>query len=292
MNTLSQRLNYHSRRWPILLVLMLVVLLLPAAAQAAKDFTVTGGTSGTDYTYTEDGVLTFLKGGEYSISMAEGGTSPTDNQIIISTTEIFTDTQAITLTLNNLKMERAGGNSIYFNYTGGPNDIDTKIEFIVVGENIITNTNGYSIRSLTNNSSLKISNMEDNDSPASLTFNTSVMNDQLGLNSFILDAKNVTVNLNNTALNTYYNTYIFNGDLNIVSSEQTLYASGEFYMTGGNVHATNISNKSSLTVTNIHSAQLGVGLQVSGGKLTLDTADPASSGSSVIVLGDINKGTN
>ena len=240
MNTLSQRLNYHSRRWPILLVLMLVVLLLPAAAQAAKDFTVTGGTSGTDYTYTEDGVLTFLKGGEYSISMAEGGTSPTDNQIIISTTEIFTDTQAITLTLNNLKMERAGGNSIYFNYTGGPNDIDTKIEFIVVGENIITNTNGYSIRSLTNNSSLKISNMEDNDSPASLTFNTSVMNDQLGLNSFILDAKNVTVNLNNTALNTYYNTYIFNGDLNIVSSEQTLYASGEFYMTGGNVHATNI----------------------------------------------------
>ena len=72
-----------------LLALALLVSLLPigaAPAQAADTagaFEVTGGTSGTDYSYS-NGVLTVNDGANITISMASGATTPTSDRIVVN----------------------------------------------------------------------------------------------------------------------------------------------------------------------------------------------------------------
>ena len=65
-------------------LLLLSLILLPYIAVAqTDDFNVTGGTSGTDYSYSE-GVLTVNTGADITISMANGATEPTSDRIVVN----------------------------------------------------------------------------------------------------------------------------------------------------------------------------------------------------------------
>ena len=84
-----------------LLTLALLVSLLPlgaAPAQAADTagaFEVTGGTLGSDYSYS-NGVLTVNDGANITISMASGATTPTSDRIVVA------ENATATITLNNV----------------------------------------------------------------------------------------------------------------------------------------------------------------------------------------------
>ena len=107
MKKMTRNLNCRGRRWPVLLVLMLAFLLLPAAAQAAKDFTVTGGVEGEDWDYGSSWpsgyAVNFKKGGEYVVSMPSDAQAATD-RIQINAAAISNDTGRIKLTFSNLKI--------------------------------------------------------------------------------------------------------------------------------------------------------------------------------------------
>ncbi|MBP3657394.1 MAG: InlB B-repeat-containing protein [Clostridia bacterium] len=64
----------------IAMVCVLLALCLPALA--AQDLTISGGTPGTDYTYTDDGVLTILSSTALTVKGKSGVTS-SDNRIIV-----------------------------------------------------------------------------------------------------------------------------------------------------------------------------------------------------------------
>ena len=66
-------------------LLLLSLLLLPYGmrAETGEAFEVTGGTSGTDYSYS-DGVLTVNAGADITISMASGATEPTSDRIVVN----------------------------------------------------------------------------------------------------------------------------------------------------------------------------------------------------------------
>ena len=71
-----------------LLALALLVSVLPfgaapAQADTAGAFEVTGGTSGTEYTYS-GGVLTVNNGADITISMASDATTPTSDRIVVA----------------------------------------------------------------------------------------------------------------------------------------------------------------------------------------------------------------
>lgn len=83
---------------PILLTLALCLGMLPTAALAAGEtgaFTVTGGASGTDYSYS-DGVLTVNNGANITISAPDSAESTIKDKIVIS------ENATATITLNNV----------------------------------------------------------------------------------------------------------------------------------------------------------------------------------------------
>ena len=94
-----------------LLTLALLVSLLPlgaAPAQAADTagaFEVTGGTLGSDYSYS-NGVLTVNDGANITISMASGATTPTSDRIVVAENA----TATITLNSVNIKGSANSGN--------------------------------------------------------------------------------------------------------------------------------------------------------------------------------------
>ena len=71
------------------------------ARAAAGAFEVTGGTSGTDYSYS-DGVLTVNDGANITISMANGATTPTSDRIVVAANA------TATITLNGVSITGPG----------------------------------------------------------------------------------------------------------------------------------------------------------------------------------------
>jgi hypothetical protein len=69
----------------LLVAVLLLLTLLPMTALAAGtgDFTVTGGTFGTDYTYSAN-MLTFLEPGDYTVEMRSGVTSTATDRIVVN----------------------------------------------------------------------------------------------------------------------------------------------------------------------------------------------------------------
>ena len=92
-----------------LLTLALLVSVLPigaAPAQAADTagaFEVTGGTSGTDYSYS-NGVLTVNDGASITISMASEATIPTSDRIVVA------ENATATITLNDVNIKGSANN--------------------------------------------------------------------------------------------------------------------------------------------------------------------------------------
>ena len=92
-----------------LLTLALLVSLLPlgaAPAQAADTagaLEVTGGTLGSDYSYS-NGVLTVNDGANITISMASGATTPTSDRIVVA------ENATATITLNDVNIKGSANN--------------------------------------------------------------------------------------------------------------------------------------------------------------------------------------
>ena len=92
-----------------LLTLALLVSLLPlgaAPAQAADTagaFEVTGGTLGSDYSYSND-VLIVNNGANITISMASGATIPTSDRIVVA------ENATATITLNDVNIKGSANN--------------------------------------------------------------------------------------------------------------------------------------------------------------------------------------
>ena len=90
----------------VLLVACLLIGLLPTSALAAEPdatagaFEVTGGTSGTDYSYS-NGVLTVNDGANITISMTSGATTPTTDRIVVA------KNATATITLNGVNIKTA-----------------------------------------------------------------------------------------------------------------------------------------------------------------------------------------
>ena len=90
--------------------LLLSLILLPYGmkAETVGAFEVTGGTSGTDYSYS-NGVLTVNDGANITISMASGATTPTSDRIVVAENA----TATITLAGVNIKgSDRDGAQNI------------------------------------------------------------------------------------------------------------------------------------------------------------------------------------
>lgn len=93
-----------------LLALALLVSVLPfgaapAQADTAGAFEVTGGTLGSDYSYS-NGVLTVNDGANITISMASGATTPTSDRIVVAENA----TATITITLNDVNIKGSANN--------------------------------------------------------------------------------------------------------------------------------------------------------------------------------------
>ncbi|MBQ6395573.1 MAG: carbohydrate-binding domain-containing protein [Atopobiaceae bacterium] len=126
------------RNRPILLIVMAALLafamsLVPGvrAYAAGEELVLSGGELGVDYTY-ENGVLTILRSGEYTLSMADG-VSSTSHRVVISAPG--RDVTDLTLTLDNLNMSGAAS-GITANYSS----TQWNCTYILVGDNTITGT--------------------------------------------------------------------------------------------------------------------------------------------------------
>ena len=252
------------------LVLLPVLSFLPAVAEENRDFIVSGGTEGTHWTYT-NGVLTFLKGGPYTIGMAPEK-SQTDHQISINTSSIES---IITLTLNNLNIDKNTGPCILFS---GNKLIEA--EFVLEGYNKIKNSDASSssrcigYANYANQSDIKISGS------GSLELNSVNTSDQWSAETLTLESG--SLKMSNVAINTNKSIYISGGSLDVTCSKGScLRAWGEFYMTGGelNVTATGTGeNHYCLEVLSSSVEMRGVGLEIKGNaKVSLITTGSAES---------------
>ena len=119
---------------------LLVVSAAPAAARAETHgaFEVTGGTSGTDYSYSE-GVLTVNDGADITLSMAGGATAPTSDRIVVNGNA--------KITLNGVNITGAAFDNI--NGTDAQSAIDVSNNATLVlnlsgsSQNVLTGGAGY-----------------------------------------------------------------------------------------------------------------------------------------------------
>jgi|GEM_PF-5053963 len=119
---------------------MIVLSCVSAAAAFAADddFVVEGGTAGTDYTY-ENGVLTFLRDGAYTVKMREGVTQ-TDNQIQVNASGYHNPGfDRVDLTLDNLNID--SGSKTAFEGFYGNRTSAFQLNVTLNGKNTLKSTN-------------------------------------------------------------------------------------------------------------------------------------------------------
>ena len=262
-----------------LLVVAFAILTLSFTAFAAEqEFKVTTDTDVTDgYTYS-DGLLRFVKGGKYTIEMAEGVTQTT-HKIEIYQPGIYNDTKQICLKFSNLNMITNTGDNIVI--TGNPEPIDVNIE--IDGDNIITNTcvstnnnEGYCIRGQTNSPNTTVKGK------GRLILQAADDYPSWNGKTFTLDSDNVTLDFKNHAIMALNGIYIRSGNVDITSHEPCLYTNGEIIISGGKINATHTGEK-----TCVRSR----GLEISGGDLSFSVSSSAPSAPKAVVAVDDTKGT-
>ena len=263
-----------------LIVLLAVFMLLPVFsflpvfAQENRDFTVSGGSEGTDWTYA-NGVLTLMKGGPFTIGMADNVTM-TGHRIAIDVSKVYDSTtdHKITLTLDNLNIERNTDSGIIF--SNNPSDKPIEAEFVLVGNNKIKNSGTDSNSHCIGRSNYNFTTNMKISGSGSLELLSANINDDILLDTFTLNSGNVK--MNNIAINTSESIYIYGGKLEISSSvNSTLIAHGEFYMSGGELIASCSANDKYcieiLTAARETFDLQGAGLEINGNaKVTLNAS--------------------
>ena len=277
------------------LLLAVMLLALPSAALAANDFTVSGDDS-SGYTYT-NGVLTFTKGGEYTISMPVGAAA-TNNQIKINAESVYSSSKSLKLTLSGLKMTSSDRNIEFINTNSNKK---IQAELVIDGDNTITNTGnlGYCLYQDKNtaSASMKVSGS------GTLTISnpnrlnqSSNVGDIFHVDNFMLDSDNVQLVLNNVSIYAKNKIEINKGSLKIDQKLKTasrelhcLSADGEFIMSGGTLTATTNGTKSAcIYVSDANTA--GAGIKITGGTLNL-TSYAYSRGALTLNLSTQNEAT-
>jgi len=99
-----------------LMCFCLAIMLLPMSALAAgSDFVVTGGASGTDYTYAADGTLTFKNPGDYTVSMTTAGAMTTSDKIVVTG---GTSANPVNITLSGVTIDQSSAGGCAFELQG------------------------------------------------------------------------------------------------------------------------------------------------------------------------------
>ena len=233
--------------------------------QAEPGLSVTGGTAGVDYTY-ENGVLTFLNDGSYTISMADGVSTTSDRIVIKNSAQ-----SELTLTLDNVHMDTTADSAIYAEYGSAS---EWTMNYILVGDNTIT-ADQQPISNDRGNANTTVSG-----GLLALTSTSAPRNgyNQWNNKDFTLESGTITINNGNImAMNSIY---INGGALDISPAYEGLYAINEIVMTGGDVTIDTDYNVG-VHVPSANNIESG-GIQILGGTLEVTTR---GSGSGAIAVG-------
>ncbi len=192
------------------------------------DIQVVGGTLGEDYTY-DNGVLRFIKDGNYTLSM-KPGVNETSDRIELDHNSTM---QNIIFTLDNISI-----NSTSSCFTVDPahmpsSESEVNIEFKLKGKNTFK-ADSTTYNSMITSANLKISALNGNDSIEFIAKNNEgSINNQ----SFILESgKVITQKTNITTM--HGPIQINGGELNVDSTESSgaLYTNDSFVMNNGKVN--------------------------------------------------------
>ena len=242
-------------------VAAVVFLMRPfsAAVDAAeRQLTVSGGTEGTDYTY-EDGVLTFLKSGSYTIGMTDGLTEASDRINIKKSSELT----SISLTLNSVNMKTPEMDNIKTSATSGSSQLS--VNFILNGTSKLVAKGHPWYASGNTNPDVTISGS------GSLSLEATESVD--GYNNFNgnnITFKSGTVTMKNIDILAQKMLTVEGGTLNVESPRDTVYVNGGYKQTGGSVILT-AQNRCIYAVGAGGQAEPEDGIQILGGDLKMTT---------------------
>ena len=236
------------------------------------DIQVVGGTLGEDYTY-DNGVLRFIKDGNYTLSM-KPGVNETSDRIELDHNSTM---QNIIFTLDNISI-----NSTSSCFTVDPahmpsSESEVNIEFKLKGKNTFK-ADSTTYNNMITSANLKISALNGNDSIEFIAKNNE---GSLNNRSFTLESGTVTTQKTNITTGKGYIT-VNGGNLTVNSTDGAgaLYTNTGFQMTGGKVTA-NSTSSLCIFVPGVASTE-GYGVKITGGDFTCNATGTGSSGAFTI----------
>ena len=229
--------------------LWLPALSLRAAAANSPGLSVSPSTG---YTY-ENGVLTFVEDGTYTISMADGA-AETSDQIALNPANL----SKITLVLQDLHLSTSEDYNVYC-----PGGQEIELTIVPKGENVLSAKK----RPVKNQRSTYFTTV---DGPGTLTL-TAAEPDQNGWSSKQFTLKSGTVTLNNSSITTHTGVEISGGTLKINGAPENamagIYTNGSYVQTGGTVTVTT-KCAAGLFIAGTNE-NTNPGFQISGGSLSI-----------------------
>lgn len=259
----------------------------PVANIPLRDFIITGGEEGTDFTYT-DGVLTFLKNGAYSVRMRTGVTETSDRIVIDAkgTTDNITGApsdpafSSIDLTLDGVTVTTTGNGAHGLFMDTRYRKTPFNCNLVLKGKNTFTSDKSPWYSGFSHLWNLTI------DADSGTTDDTLELTDgsdgQFDLYNFTLNSgkfKLISGQLSSNKVTT-----IVDGEFVVDSSEEagSVYCNDAFIMKGGKVNVTN-SGSRCINVAGTQT-EAGNGVVITGGDLTLTSS--GTSGAATIIAGD------
>ena len=254
-------MGYHFRKimYSILVIALFIMSTCLRIDAEGEGLVIEGGTEGKDYTYA-DGVLTILKNGSYSISMASG-VDETSDRIVLYAGELT----ELTLTLNDLNLKTEERTNLKFdNYPGLEN---IKMTLILNGDN----TFSAAVRPIECERNIPETTVKGD---GSLTLTVTGSNpDSNGWNNrnFTLESGNVT--FNNTSLTAHESITIDDGTLTIndapANASSAIYTNGSYTQNDGTV-TINSAKCHGIFVPGVNESS-NPGVQILGGTLKIET---------------------
>ena len=231
------------------------------ADDSNRELTISGGQEGVDYTY-EDGVLTILTNGNYTIGMADG-VDTTNHRIVIQRTSAMTDVSFVLDGLN-IVAETSGAITV-LDTTSGSEYWNFGIE--LQGDNRLTARNHpinvtyqRSKTTITGDGSLTLTSTE---SPQGYNnFNS---------RSLTIESGNITIN--NGIIMCDTDVAMNGGTLTINSIDECIYARNSFTMTDGKLDLT-AGTAANACIYVLGRSGMDGELLISGGEVKLDYSGP------------------
>lgn len=222
-----------------------------------RGFKVVGGTEGEDYTY-ENGVLTILKGSDYTISMAENVTVTSD-QICIKQSA---DLPSLNITFQDLNVVTTEAYNMYLSCSSAfPLNIN------------LSGVNNFSSATRFFEASTQYGQITIKGSAGKLNIDvTGTPNLNGSLNGSSLTFESGDVVMNNTSIEAINTIEVKGGTLTIKDAptnvNSAIYVNGNYKQTGGKVTVT--SKKIGLFCTGVAQTS-NPGIEILGGDLSIDS---------------------